>query len=47
MWIALACLFVDDSAVAAYLHGLTAVLLLSSHELDSAVTTPVALLVHK
>ncbi len=34
---ALAGLFIDDSAVAAYLYGLTAVTLLGRHEFDAAV----------
>jgi hypothetical protein len=34
---ALACLFVDDSAVTADLHGLSAVTLVGRHEFDPAV----------
>jgi hypothetical protein len=36
-WIALAGLFVDDSAVTADLYGLTAVTLVGCHELDPAL----------
>jgi hypothetical protein len=36
-WMALPCLFEDDSAVTADLHSLTVVLLVRCHELDAAV----------
>jgi hypothetical protein len=43
----LTCLFVDDSAVAADLHGLATVALVWRHELDAAVAVPVVVSVHK
>ena len=43
----MACLFVDDSTVAADLHSLTVVALLRRYELDAAVAVPVVVPVHK
>ena len=39
--------FVDDSAVAADLHGLAVVALVGRHELDAAVAVSVVVPVHK
>jgi len=39
--------FVDDSAVAAYLHGLAIVTLLGRHEFDPAVPVPVVVAAHE
>jgi hypothetical protein len=43
----LTCLFVDDSAVAADLHGLATVSLVWRNELDAAVAVPVVVPIHK
>ena len=44
---ALAGLFVDDSAVTTDLDGLTAVTLVGCHELDAAVAVPMVVPVRK
>ena len=44
---ALAGSFVDDSAVAADLHGLAIVTLLGCHEFDAAVAMPVVIPIRK
>jgi hypothetical protein len=43
----LACLFVDDSTVAADLHSLTVVALMGRDELDAAVPVSVVVPVHE
>jgi hypothetical protein len=43
----LTCLFVDDSAVAADLHGLATVSLRRSYKVDAAVAVPVVVPIHK
>jgi hypothetical protein len=43
----LACLFVDDSPVAAYLHSITVVALMGRHKLDAAVAVLMVVPVRK